>query len=100
MASGETELTFRNAMLLREIRGRPAQPVRAEDHAKHRSQQWVNAHRLEKYLGHSSSAAPSLQAGNVGAADYAESTEVGDETRYVTDARARSTRLGSLGRLG
>ena len=25
----------------------------------------------------------------MGAAEYAESTEVGDETRYVTDARAR-----------
>ena len=56
--------------------------------------------RPMKFLGHSSSAEPSLQAGNMGAADYAESTEVGDETRYVTDARARSPRLGSLGRLG
>ena len=74
--------------------------MRAEVDEEHRSQRWVNARRRMKFLGHSSSAEPSLQAGNVGAADYAESTEVGDETRYVTDARARSPRLGSLGRLG
>ena len=66
---------------------------------EHQSQERVNARRPRKFLGHSSSAEPSLQAGTVGA-DYTESTEVGDETRYVTDARARSTRLGSLGRLG
>ena len=63
--------------------------MRAEVDEEHRSQRWVNARRPKKFLGHSSSAEPSLQAGNVSAADYAESTEVGDETRYVTDARAR-----------
>ena len=51
MARGETELTIRNEWLLRQMRGRPPQPVRAEVDEEHQSQGRVNAHRQKKFLG-------------------------------------------------